>query len=158
LQDFTETDLEALDREITEKHADLPQYSVNNLKLDTIFALLNVSPQGAGSGNYLYITRENQGVIPIGGYDYGYKIESYQATATEVTIGNHTCTIRLDNDANMVTIDMEGDTALVFDLMPLADEIYREFRDGQLAKKPDGGNQFYYPSERMLLQRENSQF
>lgn len=158
LQEFTETDLRAIDREITSRHADLSPYSINSLKRDTIFTLLNLSAEGAGIGRYLNVTRENQGVIPISGYDYSYKIESYQAATTEVRIGNHSCKIMLDNEAKEVTIAIDGDSAMVFDLMPLTDEIYRAYKDGQLTKKADGGDQFSYPSDRMCLQKENRQF
>ena len=155
LQGFTETDLTALDREITGKHADLSPYSVNNLKRDTIFKLLDIPQESATMGSYLYVSRENQGIIPISGYDYSYRIESYQSTATDVRIGDQSCTVHLDQAAHVVRLDVAGEDTITFDLAPLANEIYRAYKEGRLTKKPDGGEQFSYPAERMRLQREN---
>ncbi|GGH00704.1 hypothetical protein GCM10007415_40810 [Parapedobacter pyrenivorans] len=158
LQDFTETDLGVLDKEITEKHAELSRYSINSLKRDTIFTLLNISPGGAGMGRYLYITRDDHGLMPISGYNYGYRVESYQAASAEVRIGSHRCEVVLDQETREVTIEMDNDSTIVFSLVPLIDEIYQAYKDGRLTKRADGGDQFSYPSDRMRLQKENSQF
>ncbi|MGK6350520.1 DUF4153 domain-containing protein [Parapedobacter sp. DT-150] len=152
LQHFTEADLGALDREITEKHPDDSRYEVISLKKDTVFKLLNVSPEGRPR-QYLYVTRENQHIIPIGGYDYAYNVSSYQAESTEIPVGDLLCDIQLDQETKLVRISMEGDSAIVFDVKPLAQEIYKAYKEGELTKA-DGDN-YSYPLERMRLRGAN---
>src|SRR5690606_20153059 len=149
------TDLVALDKEIKKKHANLPTYSINSLKRDTIFALLNVSQDGTDNGHYLNVSRQDQGIIPVSGYDYGYKVEPYQTGITTLQVGAHECRITTDNDTLAISVNVVGDSTVVFNLAPLADEIYRAYKDGKLTEKRSGRNQFAYPSERMRLLRES---
>lgn len=159
MQAFTETDLGALDREIAEANDDLPPYRITWLKRDTIFALLDVPPSGIAEGRYLSISREGQDVLPIKGYDYGYRIEPYRTDSGTVYIGKHHVHISMERDSLFaVKVDMEADTAVVFNLIPLVDQIYKANKGGQLTRKENAGGRLLYPTESMEMQRENTYF
>ncbi len=158
LQAFTETDMAALDKSILHEHTDISSYSVKSLRRDTVFALLNIAPESFSSSDYLYVSRENPELTHISGYDYSYKIESYQSNNNEIQVGNHRLHIRLNNDAKEVELRVDGDSSIVFSLAPLAGEIYSAYRAGQLKERPDAGRQFYYPAENMRFHRENTHF
>ena len=159
MQRFTPTDLDSLDREITATNAELPPYRITWLKRDTIFALLDVPPSGMADGRYLTISREGQHIIPIQEYDYGYRIESYQADSATIALGKNNVRISLERDSSLaVTVEMEIDTALLFDLVPLVDEIYQTNKAGKLMPTQNGGSGFLYPTEKMEIRRENAHF
>ena len=159
MQAFTPADLSRLDREITAANKDLPPYRVTWLKRDTIFALLDVPPDGMAEGRYLSVHREGRGMVPVSGYDYAYRIEPYHADSAAIAVGTDHVRISVERDrALAVKVEMENDTMIVFDLVPLVDEIYQANKNGQLAKSENGGTQLRYPAKKMAAQRENTHF
>ncbi|MGV3761512.1 DUF4153 domain-containing protein [Parapedobacter sp.] len=159
MQAFTSTDLDSLDREIAASNADLPPYRIAGLKRDTIFALLDVPPSGMAKGRYLTISREGRNIIPMQGYDYGYRIEPYQTDSATLTLGKNDVRISLERDSSLaVRVEMENDDAVFFDLVSLVDEIYLANKAGTLILPPDGEAGFLYPAEKMEMQGENAHF
>lgn len=159
MQAFTETDLDRLDREITTANAKLPLYRITWLKRDTIFALLNVPPSTLSDGRYLSIHREGERVIPIQGYDYAYRIEPYATDSATIAIGKSAVRISMERDSLLaISVAMENDSAVLFDLVPLVDEIYQAKKEGKLTPKENDGTGFLYPPEKMEIQQENNRF
>ncbi|MEC3879977.1 DUF4153 domain-containing protein [Parapedobacter sp. 10938] len=159
MQAFTETDLDSLGREITATNAELPPYRITWLKRDTIFALLGVPPSAMADGRYLTIHRAGERIIPVQGYDYVYRVDSYGSDSTMVAIGKNNVRISVKRDSTFaVKVEMENDTAIVFDLVPLVDEIYQAHKGGNLTPHENDGTGFLYPAEKMEIQRENTHF
>lgn len=159
LQTFTQTNLDSLDKEITEANADLPLYRISWLKRDTIFALLDIPPSGMAEGRHLAILREGRDVIPVRGYDYSYRIEPYSTDSASLTVGQSNIRIAVQRDSSLaVKVEMENSSTVVFDLVPLVDEIYQASKNGQLTKKESDGSRLLYPAERMEFQQENTRF
>ncbi len=159
MQAFTTTDLDSLDREITVRNAELPPYRITWLKRDTIFALLDVPQSTWADGRYLTIHRDGDRIIPIQGYDYGYRIEPYGTDSAAIAIGKSNMRISVERDSLLaVKVEMENDSAVFFDLVPLVDEIYQAKKEGKLTKKENDETQFIYPARKMELRRENSRF
>ncbi len=159
LQAFTQVDLRSLDREIDATNAGLPPYRITWLKRDTIFALLEVPLSGASEGRYLSIYREGPDVIPIQGYDYGYRIEPYRTDSATARIGTNDVRISVERDGVLaIKVAMQNDSTLLFDLAPLVDEIYQAHKNGQLTQRGNDGTGFLYPAEKMETTRENNHF
>src|SRR5690606_5181607 len=125
LQAFTATDLDSLDREITATNAELPPYRIAWLKRDSIFALLDVPPSAMADGRYLTIHRAGERIIPVQGYDYVYRMDPYGSDSTTIAMGKSNVRISMERDSTFaVKVEMKNDTAILFDLVPLVDEIY----------------------------------
>lgn len=158
LQRFTEVDLTAVEQSILQSHTDEPRYKIIELKRDTAFKLLHVSP-AAAQRQYFYVNREHRNVIPLTGYDYGYKIESHQAISTVVDLGGQQCDIQIDGETKQVKIEFEGDSTIAFDLKPLTLEILAAHKAGTLERDTSRGKSTYsYSSERMRLTGANRRF
>src|SRR5699024_4122953 len=96
---------------------------------------------------------------PIGGYDYAYRIEAYQTDTATLTLGKNEVRISLERDSSLaVTVEMENDTTIRFDLVPLVDEIYLANKAGTLMLPSNEGGSLLYPAEKMEIQRENTHF
>lgn len=159
LQAFTATDLDSLDREITTTNKDLPPYQINWLKRDSLFVLLDIPPSAMTNGRHLIIRRAGQTVIPIQGYDYGYRIEPYQSDSTTITLGQSNVWISVEQDSSLaVKVTTENDTTLLFDLSPLLDEIYRAHKEGKLTPVENNETEFLYPADKMEIQQESAHF
>src|SRR5690606_29080293 len=87
MQAFTETDLDRLEREIAPTNPVLPPDQMKWLKRGRIFGLLALPPGAVADGQSLAIQRSREGVIPIQGYDYAYRVEPDGADAAQITLG-----------------------------------------------------------------------
>ncbi len=159
MQAFTETDLDRLDREIATTNPGLPPYQIKWLKRDTIFALLDVPPGVVTDGQYLSIHRGGEGVIPIQGYDYAYRVEPYGADSAKITLGANNVRISIGRESLLaVRVDLENDSTILFDLEPLVAEILQAYKEKKLKPMQNDGSGFLYPQEKMKIERESSRF
>src|SRR3546814_6645102 len=107
-------------------------------------------------GRHLTVHRAGRVVIPVQGYDYAYRIGPYGSDFTMIAIGKSNVRISMERDSSLaVTVEMENDTTIFFDLVPLVDEIYQAHKEGKLTPKENDGTRFLYP-EKMEVDRKST--
>lgn len=130
LQPFTEADLKALEQQIEKEPGTVPpsRYTIRRKKTDTAYKLLQIEKwYGEKRKQVTFVPQGNVGILPVQGYDYAVRLESY-AQRKEVDLDGRSLIITAVKDSRDLDVHFGDEYARlpVADLISTAKALYRD--------------------------------